>query len=61
MAKTVSGATDEEWNDYLGRWVPTGFKSGKAKVRGSIDAPATVKTTSLRNLLDAVSTFRAGR
>lgn len=61
MAKTVSGATDMRWDPHLGRMVPTGFTSGKARTRGSIDEPATVKTTSLRNLIDAVSTLRAGR
>lgn len=61
MAKTVSGATDMRWDDHLGRMVPTGFTSGKAKTLGSIDEPATVKTTSLRNLADSIRAFRAGR
>lgn len=27
MAKTVSGATGERWDDYVGGWVPIGFAS----------------------------------
>lgn len=35
--------------------------SKRARQKGSAWEPATVKTTSLRNLLDAAATFRAGR
>jgi hypothetical protein len=38
-----------------------GGGSPRVSHRGSAWDPATVKTRSLRNLLDAVSTFRAGR
>ena len=60
MAKTVSGATDERWDPHLGRMVPTGFKSGPANTRGSIDRADTVKTRSLRNLADSIRAFRKG-
>lgn len=60
MAKTTCGASGERYDPYLDRWVPTGFTSGHER-KGSLDYPATVKTTSLRNLGDALRTLRAGR
>ncbi len=59
MAKTTCGASDERWDPYLQRWVPTGFTTHES--RGSVTEAATVKSTSLRTLGDAIRTFRAGR
>lgn len=53
MAKKVTEMDDR------GRIVS--HKVTRARRGASFDEPVTTQTTSLRNLLDAVSTFRAGR
>jgi hypothetical protein len=60
MAKKTYGASGERYDPALDRWVPTGFTGGH-EYKGSLDEPKTVKTTSLRNLADAIHTFRSGR
>ena len=60
MAKKTYGASDERYDPVLDRWVPTGFTGGHEH-KGSLDCPKTVKSTSLRNLADAIKTFRLGR
>ena len=40
---------------------PISYKQTRVLRRSSVDESKTVKTTSLRNLLDSFGTFRAGR
>ncbi len=47
MGRTTSGASDERWDERLGRFVPTGFASGR-RPRGSLEVPMTVKDGPLR-------------